>query len=77
MEIYIHTDIFEKWSGRVQDISKHVNPLKTGCLKFLQTQYFLLMYIEENKNKTTQIKNLKVSYGTNYNYFIKFFYETH
>ena len=31
------------------DISKHVNPLKTGCRKFLQIQYFLLTYIEESK----------------------------
>ena len=38
----IHTDkptdrqagIFLKWSNRVEDISKHVNPPKTGCQKF-------------------------------------------
>ena len=42
--------VFSKWSNRVQDISKHVNPSKNGCRKFWRIQYFLTMYIEENKN---------------------------
>ena len=28
---------------------KHVNPPKSECRKFSRIQYFLLMYIEENK----------------------------
>ena len=42
-------DISLKWSNRVQDIPKHVNPSKTGCRKFSRLQYFLLMYIEESE----------------------------
>ena len=51
-DIYIDqwTDIFYKWSNLVQDISKHENPLKTGCRKLSLIQYFLLMFIEESKN---------------------------
>ena len=46
------TDIFQKWSKRVQGVPKRVNPSKAGSRKFLRNQYFLLIYIEEsNKDK--------------------------
>ena len=47
---HTQTDIFQKWSKRVQDVSKRVNPSKTGSRIFLRKQYFLLIYIEESKN---------------------------
>ena len=47
------TDIFQKWSKRVQDVSKRVNPSKTGSRKFLRKQYVLLIYMEESKNEVS------------------------
>ena len=40
-----HIDIFQKQSDHVQDILKRINSSKTGSLKFLQIQYFLLLHI--------------------------------
>ena len=44
----------QKLLGRIQDISKHVNPSNTRCRKFSQAQYFLLMYLEESKILNTK-----------------------
>ena len=58
-----HTDrqaFFKKWSNRVQDISKHVNPSKIGYRKFSRIHYFLLMHIEESKKKKIREKGRKI-----------------
>ena len=46
---YRQTDIFQKWSNRVQDIPKRVNPPKTGNWIFAQNQYFLLFILKKVK----------------------------
>ena len=46
------THIYYKWSNRVQDILKRVNPSKTGSPKFARNQYFLLFI--QRKEKRSQ-----------------------
>ena len=47
----------KKWSNRVQNISKHVNPSNIGFRKCSPIQYFLLMHVEESN--TLEKKNLR------------------
>ena len=49
IQAYTDRQTFSK-NGQIvfRTFSKHVNPSKTGSLKFSQIQYFLLMCIEES-----------------------------
>ena len=55
-------------NSRVQDIPKHINPLKSGNQKFLRKLYFFSVYIKEsnnnNNNNNNKSNNKDASIGT-------------